>query len=234
MAGWESQGRTQLMVASLIPGFVSGQGFCFGLNGRAIFTNGYRPLEAHGMMDRTDNEPFFNRPRSVRMTGNPSFGGEPMPVHDWTHVEAGIFHSFHNLWSAQLNNALNDGLLPQDYYALVEQHASRFVTDVLTLHASPPNGEPPPLPLSGGAIAVAEAPPKVRRKLTGPETYRQRRRTLAIRQVSGHRLVALLEIVSPANKDRPGTVGEFVAKVIEALDLRIHILLVDLLPPSRH
>jgi hypothetical protein len=157
-----------------------------------------------------------------------------MPVHDWTRVEAGIFHSFHNLWIAQLNNALNGGLLPGEYYALVEQHASRFVTDVLTLDASRPNGEPPPPPSSSGAIALAEAPPKVRRELTSVETYRQRRRTLAIRHVSGHRLVALLEIVSPANKDRVGTVEELAAKVIEALDLRIHVLLIDLFPPSRH
>src|SRR5207244_8974905 len=117
---------------------------------------------------------------------------------------------------------------------LVVQHADRVETDVLTLRASGPNGEPPlPLPSSGG-IALAEATPKVRRELTGTETYRQRRRTLAIRHVRGHRLVALLEIVSPANKDRVGTVEELFAKVIEALDLGIQVLLVDLFPPSRH
>jgi hypothetical protein len=81
---------------------------------------------------------------------------------------------------------------------------------------------------------LAEAPPKVRRKLTGVGTYRQRRRTLAIRHVSGHRLIALLEIVSPANKDRPGSVEEFITKVIKALDLEIHVLVLDLLPPGRH
>jgi hypothetical protein len=157
-----------------------------------------------------------------------------MPVHDWTLVEAGIFHSFHNVWIAELHNALNGGLLPGDFYALVEQHAGRMVTDVLTLHASQPNGEPPPLPPDSGGLAVAEAPPKVRRILTGVETYRQRRRTLAIRHVSGHRLVALLEIVSPANKERLEFVEGFVAKAVEALDLGIHVLLVDLLPPGRH
>jgi hypothetical protein len=73
---------------------------------------------------------------------------------------------------------------------------------VLTLHASRPNGErPAPPPISGG-LALAEAPPNVRRTLTAVETYRQRRRTLAIRHVSGHRMVALVDIVSSANKDR--------------------------------
>lgn len=157
-----------------------------------------------------------------------------MPVHDWMRVEAGFFHDFHNAWITHLRDALNGGLLPPDYYALGEQHAGRFVSDVLTLHASRPNGEPLPLPPSDGGLALAEAPPKVRRQLTGIETYRQRRRTLAIRHVSGHRLIALVEIVSPANKDRLESVEEFVCKTVEALELGIHVLLLDLLPPGRH
>jgi hypothetical protein len=157
-----------------------------------------------------------------------------MPVHDWTRVEAGMFHDFHNAWITELRNTFNGGLLPSGYYALGEQHAGRFVTDVLTLHASRPNGEPPPLPPADGGLALAEAPPKVRLQLTGTETYRQRRRTLAIRHVSGHRLIALVEIVSPANKDRRESVEELVAKMVEALDLGVHVLLIDLLPPSRH
>lgn len=156
-----------------------------------------------------------------------------MSVHDWMRVEVDIFHSFHNAWITHLRDALNCGLLPPDYYALGEQHAGHFVADVLTLHANRPNGEPP-LPPTGPGLALAEAPPKVRRQLTGIETYRQRRRTLAIRHVSGHRLIALIEIVSPANKDRLESVEVFVTKTLEALDLGVHVLLLDLLPPGRH
>ncbi len=154
-----------------------------------------------------------------------------MPVHDWTRVEAGMFHDFHNAWITELRNAFNGGLLPPDYYALGEQHVGHFVIDLLTLHAGRPGGQPPP---SSGGLAVAEAPPQVRRQLTATESYRQRRRTLAIRHVSGHRLIALVEIVSPANKDRLESVEAFVAKTLEALDLGVHVLLVDLLPPGRH
>lgn len=157
-----------------------------------------------------------------------------MPVHDWTRVDAGIFHSFHNAWITELHNSLNGGILPDEYYALMEQHAGRLVTDVLTLHASRPNGEPTPLTASSKAIALAEAPPKVRRKLTAIETYRQLRRTLAIRHVSGHRLIALLEIISPANKDRQGSVEQFVGKAVEALHLGVHVMVLDLFPPSRY
>ncbi len=157
-----------------------------------------------------------------------------MPVHDWTLVEAGIFHDFHNAWVTELRNALNGGLLPEGFYALTEQHAGRFVADVLTLHGSRTNGSPPPLPPSSGGLALAEAPPQVRRKLTGSETYRQRRRTLSIRHVTRHRLIALVEIVSPANKDRQEHVEEFVAKVLEALELGVHVMLLDLFLPGRH
>jgi len=56
-----------------------------------------------------------------------------MPVHDWTRVDAGIFHAFHHGWITELARALNRGLLPSEYYALPEQHAAGFGTDVLTL-----------------------------------------------------------------------------------------------------
>src|SRR5438132_11250014 len=92
--------------------------------------------------------------------------GVSMPVHDWTLVDAGIFHDFHNAWVLELANAFNGGLLPSGYYALTEQHAGKFVADLLTLHASTPEEALPPLPADSGGLALAEAPPKVRRKLT--------------------------------------------------------------------
>ena len=60
----------------------------------------------------------------------------------------------------------------------------------------------------------------------------QRRRTLAIRHISGHRLIAILEIVSPANKDRADHIEDFAAKVVSALDAGVHVLIVDLFPPG--
>jgi hypothetical protein len=86
-----------------------------------------------------------------------------MPVHDRTRVEAGIFHDFHTVWIGAIRSALNEGLLPQGYYALAEQHAGSYITDVLTLHATPASADPlPPLPPETGGIAVAEAPPRVK------------------------------------------------------------------------
>jgi hypothetical protein len=151
-----------------------------------------------------------------------------MPVHDWTRVEDGIFHDFHCAWTIELRNSMNGGLLPDGYYALVEQHAGRTIPDMLTRHASPAEHELPPLASlpDGGGRAVAIEPPQVRRRQTSGPLAAARRRTLAIRQVSGHRLVALLEIISPANKDREATAQGFARKVVDALDAEHHLRVV--------
>ena len=155
-----------------------------------------------------------------------------MPVHDWTRVDAGIFHDFHTAWITELRNVLNNGQLPDGYYALTEQHAGRTVPDVLTLQVSPPRPEGISS-LSPGGLAVADAPPRVDRKLTAIGSLRAKRRSLAIRHVSGHRLIALIEIVSPSNKDRRGHVDDLASKVVSALELGVHVLLIDVFPPGQ-
>jgi hypothetical protein len=54
-----------------------------------------------------------------------------MPIHDWTRVYGGIFHDFHHEWISTIKHALNQGLLPPDYYALAEQVAGGLHPDVL-------------------------------------------------------------------------------------------------------
>jgi hypothetical protein len=156
-----------------------------------------------------------------------------MPIHDWTRVDAGTFHDFHSSWITHLKEALNAGLLPSDYYAMSEQVASRRQTDVLTLQA----GRAPSNPSSAG-VAVAEAAPSVRLRAkpsNGKPTRRpiRRGRRLVVRHISGHRIVAVIEIVSPANKDRQQSVRDLAGKVAQLLEAEIHVLLIDLFPPGR-
>ena len=82
-----------------------------------------------------------------------------MPVHDWTRVDAGIFHHFHVAWIDEIARALNRGLLPADYYALAEQIAGGWEPDVVTLKG-PKKGEMPENQ-PRGAVALAAVPPKV-------------------------------------------------------------------------
>src|SRR5262245_26024419 len=82
-----------------------------------------------------------------------------MPVHDWTRVDAGLFHAFHQQWITSLCAALNTGVLPPDYFALPEQRIRGPIPDVLTLRLGSSNDPPPGGP---GGLAVATAPPRAR------------------------------------------------------------------------
>src|SRR5262249_53722887 len=109
------------------------------------------------------------------------------------------------------------------------------IADVLTLHASSPSPtQPLPLPPDTGGIAVADAPPRTWRQQTFEATALSRGRSLAVRHVSGHRLVALIEILSPGNKDLGQNVEDFADKVLSALEHGVHLLIVDLFPPGPH
>lgn len=159
-----------------------------------------------------------------------------MPADDWTRVTAGTFHSFHLGWIAELTRALNGGLLPSDYYALAEQRASEFEPDLLALErrddeedaANDANGSP-----GGGGTALAVARPKahVVGEVDEASLYALKRRTVTIRRATNDRIVALLEIASPGNKDRPQSVQRFVDKAVAALQSGYHLVVVDLLPP---
>ncbi len=162
-----------------------------------------------------------------------------MPIHDWTRVNAGIFHDFHHVWIAEMRQALNRGLLPAGYYALAEQMAGGLGPDVLALQAPPTPGSngsaTEPTVSAGGpsAVAVAVCPPRVRFTFEAEaEAYTQAQRTLVIRHSSEHRIVALIEVVSPGNKASAHPFRTFLDKSLAALSRKIHLLLIDLLPPG--
>jgi hypothetical protein len=164
-----------------------------------------------------------------------------MPAHDWTRVDAGIFHDFHHAWIEEVKRILNAGLLPGDYYAMAEQRAGGFGPDVVTLELMPQNG-------NGEAHAEASrgngteqgshaglllAPPKVH--LAGETDmahYRRKQSRIAVRHIGGDAVVAMIEIVSPGNKSSDRVMRSFVEKAVELLDRGIHLLILDLYPPG--
>jgi len=163
-----------------------------------------------------------------------------MPIHDWTRVTAGTWHDFHLAWIAEMRNALNGGRLPPSYYVQAEQIAEPLGPDVLTLQTAELSPEPGiEEPSSGGlavataGLAVATVPPRARLVDEAEMSdYVLKRRTLVIRHVSGDRIVALLELVSPGNKSAQFALRSFVDKAIEALLRGYHLLIVDLFPPT--
>jgi hypothetical protein len=120
-------------------------------------------------------------------------------------------------------------LLPPEYYALPEQITGNFGPDVLTLNLTPPPVESSPT----GGIALETAPPKVDLRIRSETArYAARAKAVVIRHVSNHRIIAMIEIVSPGNKSNQAALNAFVRKARGALAAGVHLLLVDLFPPG--
>jgi hypothetical protein len=152
-----------------------------------------------------------------------------MPIHDWTRVEAGTFHDFHQGWTIALRNALNSGGLPAGYFAMADQVLSGPIPDVITLQRRPkPQG-----PTASGGVAVAETPPRTWfvTRAAEEDVYARRANRIVIRHHLGE-VVAVIEIVSPGNKNNRHALRSFVEKARELLENGIHLLIVDLFPPS--
>lgn len=155
-----------------------------------------------------------------------------MPVHDWTRVDAGIFHHFHLEWTGALARALNNGLLPPDHYALAEQISRPWETDVLTL-LGPTRGQPPSAGPAAG-VMLSEAPPKVEyRAKADVDLYAAKAKAIVVRHTSEHQIIAVIEIVSPGNKNSQQRFKDFIGKAEQLLRAGIHLLVIDLFPPGR-
>jgi hypothetical protein len=155
-----------------------------------------------------------------------------MPVHDWTLVDAGIFHDFHLAWIAELRRILNGGLLPEGYYALAEPLAKDVSPDVLTLQAKDATKDSSGRSGRNGTTTTLPAP-RVRftAKLQN-SGYTRKARRLVIRHASDDRIIALLEILSPGNKRSRQAMAQFLDKAFAAVDQGYHLLLIDLFPPG--
>ena len=100
--------------------------------------------------------------------------------------------------------------------------------DVVALELTPPAGTPL---LSGMADAVA--PPTARFVIRSEAAnYPRKADPISIRHPDGD-AVAVIEIVSPGNKDSRHAIRAFVRKAGEFLQAGIDLLIVDLFPPNR-
>jgi hypothetical protein len=150
-----------------------------------------------------------------------------MPIHDWTRVRANRFHDFHQSWTVAIRNALNAGRLPAGYFAMVEQKAGGPEPDVITLELKQPGGPGP------GGLAVDLHPPKARFVARSEAAgYARKANRITVRHPDGD-VVAVIEIVSPGNKDSRHAVRAFARKAVELLQAGVNLLIVDLFPPGR-
>jgi hypothetical protein len=169
-----------------------------------------------------------------------------MPIHDWTRVNAGVFHHFHQRWIGAITDVLNQRLLPSEYYALAEQQGAGFEPDVLTLKAPDSSeftgdGFQPPMASGAqsgngarsatGGLLMADPCVRVTAE-TDLEFYRRKQNVVAVRHVSGDHLIAIAEIVSRGNKSGRKAFDDFVRKAAEFLSHQVHLLILDPQPPT--
>ena len=141
-----------------------------------------------------------------------------------------LFHAFHHAWVTVLSRALNAGVLPEDYFALREQSVQRPIPDMPTLRPSLGRDEPNQ-PASG--LAVAAVPPRARLVRRAEEMiYVRKADWIAVRHRHGQ-VVAVVEVVSPGNKASKNELRTFVEKTANLIMQGIHLLVIDLFPPSK-
>lgn len=151
-----------------------------------------------------------------------------MPLHDWTRVPSGLFHHFHQSWSIRIADALNAGRLPRGFAALVEQRSGPREPDVLAIEA---RATRPRLDLDGCGVATQEPPSTRIVQRSDREIYAGRANRIVVRHHLG-RIVAVIEVLSPGNKDTRAALRDFVDKSVPFLREGIHVLVIDLFPPT--
>ena len=149
-----------------------------------------------------------------------------MPIHDWTRVDAGLFHDFHQVWTVEIRNALNRGILPPGYTALADQRVMGLEPDVTGYQLHGASGS--------GGLVVADAPPRSKQKArieTEKAIYARKANRIAVRNQRG-RVVAIIEVVSPGNKDNKHAIESFTDKIVEFIRNGVNAVVIDLFPPG--
>jgi hypothetical protein len=152
-----------------------------------------------------------------------------MPIHDWTRVDAGTYHDFHQGWTIYIRNALNRGLLPPGYRAMADLKVGGSEPDIAALKLR----EPP----SQGGTAVADSPPQSRQVARAAEAetelayYARKANRVVIRHSRGQ-LVAAIEVVSPGNKNNKNGIRAFVGKMADYLRNGVNVVVIDPFPPG--
>ena len=155
-----------------------------------------------------------------------------MPLRDhfrppvWKQVS---WEGFHGMWPGTMVLQLCR-VLPPEFSAEPRVHlGSYFEIDVCAYEPEEQGPTAGPSPSeSGGAAAATWAPPEPTLAVETELSEQYEYEVLVYDQDRGRILVAAVEIVSPANKDRPENRRAFVAKCAALLQKRVCVSVVDL------
>jgi hypothetical protein len=140
------------------------------------------------------------------------------------------WESFHVNWAGAIADTLNESLLPEGYFA--EEHAQLgpwVEIDVATFRDADASGT-----RAGGTVtlpALAWAPPAP--VMVVPAAFPDAFEVLVFSSEGGARLVAAIELISPANKDRPAHRQAFAIKCSSYLCRGISLIVIDIVTSRR-
>jgi hypothetical protein len=152
-----------------------------------------------------------------------------MPLLD--HFHAPLFplrpwESFHTFWAVAIAEGLNR-LLPSRYFAAVQTHlGSRIEADVAEFEVTSPAEEDLPNGSAGSVALQTWAPPVA--TLTMPAVFPDDIEVQVFDTREGLQLVAVVELISPANLDRPEARRAFAAKCAAYLARGVGLLSIDI------
>ena len=137
-----------------------------------------------------------------------------MPLRDHFHkplIDTYGWSSFHSNWSVKMVDQLNATRLTARFLAVSERHGSKVEIDVATLERQEDEYAPPAPPLSERVTFSSEDLLEVR----------------IYRDGGAWNLVAAIELVSEANKDRDESRGTFAIKCASYLQSGVSVVVVD-------
>jgi hypothetical protein len=158
-----------------------------------------------------------------------------MPLLDHFHPPLQPHHhweSFHSNWATRLADALSEQLPPE---FVVEEHTHvgpQLEIDVATFQR--PEGGPQALPNGPRLATLAPSvwtPPAPASTMPAvfPDTFEVR----VLSTTSGLTLVAAIELISPANKDRPEERRSFATKCASYLYQGVSLIIIDIVTNRR-
>jgi hypothetical protein len=150
-----------------------------------------------------------------------------MPLHDHFHPplsERRPWESFHTTWASALADILNQDVLPPGYVALEQVHAGAALEiDIATFGEGTSVG--------AGNVGTTTLPRTIwtpaAAPLVLPAVFPPSATVEILATEGGRTLVAAVELVSPANKDRPASRRLFAAKCASYLSRGMGLIIVD-------
>ncbi len=157
-----------------------------------------------------------------------------MPLLDHFHppVSNGLlsWESFHASWALVIMERLNQ-MLPRRYQAVVQTHLGSYVEADVAEFEQPLEVGNGAAEGEGGVAVETWAPPIT--KLVAPAVFPDDFEVQVFEQRGGWYLVAVVELVSPRNKDRTESRRAFAAKCAAYLQRGIGLIVVDIVT-ERH